>query len=123
MLPGGAFLVYAGCMPKTNVLPAEHVAEDVTDYSNLDTLQAVVQAMVEIAKDPKSKPTEKLRALNQIAELRGFKIDRSTKDIRRFSHDELHAAIRDLVLPTLAGFGVKPSKGALIGERADKTAS
>ncbi len=105
-------------MPK--ILPAEHVAEDVTDYG-LDSLQGIVQAMVKIARDPKSKPTEVLRALNQIAELRGFKIDRSTKDIRRFSHEELRAAIRDLVLPTLAAFGVKASERELIGDTHDAT--
>lgn len=102
------------------ILPAQHVAKDVTDYG-LDSLQGIVHAMVVIARSQKSKPTEKLRALNQIAELRGFKVDRSTKDIRRFSHEELRAAIRDLVLPTLSGFGVKPSTEELIGDTDNAT--
>lgn len=108
----------------TDILPVEaEVAEVVTEYT-LDSLQGIVHAMVGIAEDAKSKPMERLRALNQIAELRGFKIDRSTKDIRRFSTEELKAAILDLVLPTLAPFGVKPSREGLLSDAAgDETPS
>lgn len=91
----------------------DEVAENVTEY-NLDSVQGIVLELVSIAKDPKSKPTERMRALNQIAELRGYKVDRTIKNLRNLSYEELFGAIREIVLPTLAPFGLKGSQKDLL---------
>ena len=97
----------------------DEVAENVTEY-NLDSVQGMILELMSIARDPKSKPTERMRALNQIAELRGYKVDRTTKNLRNLSFDELHGAIREIVVPMLAPFGLKGSQKDLILD-ADKT--
>lgn len=113
--------MYAGCM--VQILPAEEeAAELVTEYT-LDSVTGVVASLKKIAEDPKSKPMEVIRALREIAELRGYKIDRSIKNIRNFSHEELRQAIRDLVLPTLSPFGVEAAQRELVLDARNKATS
>lgn len=106
------------------VRPIENEAVQIdTSEFTLDSREGVIQALKDIAEHPSSKPMERLRALAQIAELKGFRIDRSFKDIRRLSHKELRALIMDLIIPTLSTFGVKPSQKALVLDAGAKTHS
>lgn len=78
-----------------------------TSSITLDSREGIIQGLKDIAICPKSKPMEKLRALDKIAELKGFKIDRQIKDLRFIPTKELNDLIRSLVLPTMAAFGVE----------------
>lgn len=109
-------------MEEIHAVRDEAVQIDTSEFT-LDSREGVIQALKDIAEHSKAKPMEKLRALGQIAEMKGFKIDRSYKDIRRLSHKELRELILDLVVPTLSAFGVKAAKKALLLDAGTKTHS
>ncbi len=109
-------------MEEIHAIVDEAVQIDTTEFT-LDSREGVIQALKDIAEHPKAKPMEKLRALGQIAEMKGFKIDRSHKDIRRLSHKELRELILDLVIPTLGAFGVKAANKTLLLDAGPKTRS
>jgi len=90
------------------------VAEVDTSALTLDSRAGVVEAMKAIALDKKAKPMEKLRALDKIAELKGFKIDRQIKDLRYVPTKELNDLIANLVMPTLAVFGIEDGTPKLL---------
>ena len=72
----------------------------------LDTKQRIIEAYVEIATTA-TKPADRIRALDKIAELRGFKIDRMVSDLKKCSPEELESIIEDLCIPMLGPFAVK----------------
>ena len=83
--------------------PEYGIAEDV---NTLDTKQRVIEAYVEIALTA-TKPADRIRALDKIAELRGFKIDRMVSNLKTCSPEELENIIEDLCIPMLGPFEVR----------------
>lgn len=77
----------------------------IQETDTLDTRDRVIEAYVKIAVSAK-KPADQIRALDKIAELRGFKIDRMISDLKKCSPEELESLIEEIVIPSLAPYGV-----------------
>ncbi len=75
------------------------------EADTLDTRDRVIEAYVKIAVTAK-KPADQIRALDKIAELRGFKIDRMISDLKKCTPEELENLIEEIVIPSLAPYGV-----------------
>ena len=76
------------------------------EVESLDTRDRVIEAYVKIAMNAR-KPADQIRALDKIAELRGFKLDRAATDLKHCSPEELESLIEEIVIPSLAPYGVK----------------
>lgn len=98
------------------------VERDISGLS-LDSRQGVIQGFKDIAMGNETKPMEKMRALDKIAELKGFKLDKQIKDLRHVSDDELEELIQNLVLPMLHPYGVRDGSPELILDRAARADS
>ena len=76
------------------------------ELDNLNTKERVIDAYVKIATTAK-KPGDRLRALDKIAEMRGFKIEiREVGDFRNMSPELLQKYIQNVLLPTLVPYDV-----------------
>jgi hypothetical protein len=79
------------------------------EEDSLDTRDRVIEAYVKIAQNAR-KPSDQLRAIDKIAELRGFKIDRMVSDVTKLSPEDLERLIEELIIPSLMPYGVKGRK-------------
>jgi hypothetical protein len=77
-----------------------------TEDNTLDTRDRVIAAYVDIATKAR-KPADQIRALDKIAELRGFKVDRMITDLKSCSPEELESIIEELIIPALTPYDVK----------------
>jgi len=77
-----------------------------TEENALDTRERVIAAYVDIAMKAR-KPADQIRALDKIAELRGFKVDRMITDLKSCSPEELESIIEELIIPALQPYSVK----------------
>lgn len=77
--------------------------------NSLDTMERVISAYVEIAQTA-TKPADKIRALDKIAELRGFKVDHMITDVQNASPEDLEKLIEDMILPALQPYKVRGVK-------------
>ena len=75
------------------------------EIESLDTKDRVIEAYVKIAMKAR-KPADQIRALDKIAELRGFKLDRAATDLKHCSPEELENIIEEMVIPMLSPYGV-----------------
>lgn len=75
------------------------------EVESLDTKDRVIEAYVKIAMNAR-KPADQIRALDKIAELRGFKLDRAATDLVHCSPEELENIIEEMVIPMLSPYGL-----------------
>jgi hypothetical protein len=81
----------------------------------LDTRERVISAYVDIAMKAR-KPADQIRALDKIAELRGFKVDRMITDLKKCSPEELESLIEDWILPALGPYNVKGRRREVVDD-------
>lgn len=80
---------------------------------DLSSLEGIIEALTEIALTS-DKPMERLRAIDKIAELKGFKVDRKLTDLTKLQPEQLVDLVESFVKPMLAPFKVRVQGSELI---------
>lgn len=71
---------------------------------NIDSADGLVEELKRIIQDPKEKTQDRLRAIQQVSEIRGYANQADLKAIRRWPQEQIDSAMADVVAPAVKPF-------------------